>query len=111
MNSSLTREDVSYLIGNNDFCKVTASTGQVEIQAFNFKGALAVPKSKYPARIVGIDNLNGGQYSKTIRFSEGYTINFRIHSASSRIEPSLKFDVRAIGFPSRAIYTHHVQWK
>lgn len=109
--SQLCKKLISYLIGNNDFYKVVASSDQVEIQAFNFQGTLAVQKSKYPSKIVGIDDLNGGQYSKTIRFSEGYTINFRIHNASSRVEPSLKFDVRAIGFPSRAIYTHYVQWK
>jgi hypothetical protein len=100
---------MNYLIGNQDFYKVIATSKQVEIQAFNFKNTLSIQKSKYPNKIVGIDNLNGGQYSKTVRFSEGYTINFRIHSASSRVEPSLKFDVRAIALPPRTIYTHFIE--
>jgi hypothetical protein len=87
-----------------------ASDAQVEIQAFNFRNTLSVQKSKFPTKIVRIDNLNGGQYSKTVRFNEGFTINFRIHSASSRVEPSLKFDIRAISLPPRTIYTHYISW-
>ena len=44
--SELCKKLISYLIGNNDFYKVIASSGQVEIQAFNFQGSLTVQKSK-----------------------------------------------------------------
>jgi len=42
--------------------------------------------------------------SKTVTFNRGYSINFRIHSASSKVESSLKFDVNAIGLPVNEIY-------
>jgi HaeIII restriction endonuclease len=100
---------LSYLVGKHDFYKVISSSKKVEIQAFNFNGTLSVQKSKLPDSIVGIDKKNGGQYSKTIRFNRGYTINFRIHNASSRVEPSLKFDIKALSFPPREIYNHHIE--
>lgn len=47
---------------------------------------------------------NGGQYSKTIVFNRGYSINFRIHNSESKVTPSLKFDITAIGLPANEIY-------
>lgn len=99
---------ISYLIGNNDFYKIIATANEVVIQGFNFHNSLAIPKSKYPKQIVGIDKKNGGIYSKNLRFSGGYTINFRIHNASSRVEPSLKFAISAISFPPKEIYTQNI---
>jgi len=99
---------VTYLIGVKDFYKVTVRSGVVELQGFNLGGTLAVNKTRLPTQIIGIDRLNGGQYSKTIRFNRGFTFNFRIHSASSRIEPSLKFDVTAVSLPPSEIYTNHI---
>lgn len=96
-NNLLCKQLFLYLVGNQDFYKVMSHTGKVEIQAFNFNGNLSVPKMKIPEKIITIDNQNGGQYSKTIRFTNGYTINFRIHNASSRVEASLKFDIRMLG--------------
>ncbi len=40
---------------------------------------------------------------------EGWQISFRIHNASSKVEPSLKFDINLIGQPP-ALYTHHIHW-
>lgn len=97
---------ISYLLGKHDFYKVMsfAKDKTVAIQAFNFGGSLATQKTKYPDHIYQISDKNGGVYSKTVVLNHGYSINFRIHSASSRVEPSLKFDVRAISFPSNEIY-------
>jgi hypothetical protein len=96
---------ILYLVGKHDFYKVICE-GQkrVSIQGFNFNNTLATKKTKYPNNIHAINNKNGGQYSKTIIFNQGYSINFRIHSASSRVESSLKFDINAIGLPVNNIY-------
>ena len=40
---------------------------------------------------------------------EGWTISMRIHNASSRIEPSLKFDVQLVSLPS-SIYAQMEPW-
>lgn len=96
---------ISYLVGKHDFYKVICE-GQkrVSIQGFNFNNTLTTRKTKYPDSINAINSKNGGQYSKTVVFNHGYSINFRIHSASSKVESSLKFDVNAIGLPVNEVY-------
>ncbi len=108
--AEVTKSLISYIIGNHDFYKVISRQDQVEIQGFNLNGTLAVSKTRYPEHVIGIDRLNGGQYSKTVRFNRGFTFNFRIHSASSRVEPSLKFAVSAISLPPTEIYTNHISF-
>jgi HaeIII restriction endonuclease len=106
--SKLCSDLLSYLIGKNDFYKIISLPTEVIIQAFNFNGTLNTSKSKFPDSIVGIDRVNGGQYSKTVRFSRGYSINFRIHNGDSKVVPSLKFAVSAISFPPKEIYTQNI---
>lgn len=108
--SEVSKNLISYIIGNQDFYKVISRPDQVEIQGFNLNGTLAVAKTRFPEHVIGIDRLNGGQYSKTVRFNKGFTFNFRIHSASSRVESSLKFDVKAISLPPSEIYTNHISF-
>jgi hypothetical protein len=108
--AEITKSLISYIIGNHDFYKVISRPDQVEIQGFNLNGTLAVAKTRYPEHVIQIDRLNGGQYSKTVRFNRGFTFNFRIHSASSRVEPSLKFAVSAISLPPAEIYTNHISF-
>ena len=103
----VSRNLISYIIGNRDFYKIICRPKHVEILGFNLHNTLVVHHTKSPDHVVGIDRLNGGQYSKTIRFNRGFTFNLRIHTASSRIEPSLKFDIRAVSLPPTEIYTHH----
>lgn len=104
VSSSLAR----YVIGNEDFYKVIVRPTEVKIMAFNFNGSLAVRKSKLPSTVLAIDRLEGGRHSINVRFDRGYTLNFRIHNASSRVEPSLKFDIQAKSLPSEEIYQHHI---
>lgn len=98
---------VSYLVGKYDFYKVICSgSNRVIIQAYNFNNTLNTKKTNYPNHIYAINTKNGGIYSKTIVFNRGFSINFRIHNASSRVEPSLKFDINAIGLPINEVYQH-----
>jgi hypothetical protein len=98
---------VQYIIGRSDFYKIMNLKSHTSIQGFNFNGSLTVPKSKLPTHLVSLDTLDGGSFAITTRFNRGYAFNFRIHSASSRIEPSFKFDVRGISFGNE-IYQHHI---
>ncbi|MFP3012031.1 MAG: HaeIII family restriction endonuclease [Rickettsia sp.] len=98
---------ISYLIGKYDFYKIMCyGSNKVFIQAYNFNNTLNTKKTNYPNYIHTINTKNGGIYSKTIVFNRGFSINFRIHNASSRVEPSLKFDINAIGLPTNEVYQH-----
>jgi len=98
---------IKYLVGNNDFYKVVSRDNGVTIQGFNLQGTLNVARSQFPTKIDYIKDKNSSQYSKTIFFDKGWTFNFRIHNASSKVEASLKFDVQAVSL-SPKIYIHHI---
>lgn len=101
---------VEYLIGNKDYYKVIKSKSKVEIQAFNLHGTLnlpfenrrskaKVPKLKFPDRLIEVDFHGDSKTTLIVTMNEGWQISFRIHNASSRIEPSLKFDINLLSAP------------
>jgi hypothetical protein len=99
---------ISYIVGTYDFYKIMSKSDSVEVQGFNFLGTLSSPQTRYSTKLIGIDTEDGGKSSKTVRLNGGFTFNFRIHNAESRITPSLKFDIRALSLPPVGIYTHHI---
>lgn len=107
--ASVSRNLVMYVVGQLDFYKVIRRPEHVTVQGFNFNGTLASNRTRGPSHVIGIDKLNGGRYSKTVRLNRGFTFNFRIHNASSRVEPSLKFDITAISLPPTDIYLNHIR--
>ena len=114
---------IRYLIGRNDFYKVIADDKGcfTRIEAVNINGTLnqnagknapmiKVPKLKLPNKIYNIDYKEGSDNTIQIVCNEGWEISMRIHSASSKVEPSLKFDVNLISLPS-AIYAQSEPWE
>ena len=97
---------VQYVIGAQDFYKIINLKDKTTVQGFNFRNSLSIGVSKLPTHLVSVDSHDGGINSVSTRFNRGYSFNFRIHSASSRVEPSFKFDVRAISFETE-IYQQH----
>jgi HaeIII restriction endonuclease len=101
---------IEYLIGNQDFYKVIKGNNKVEIQAYNLHGTLnlpferikpkaKVPKLKLPNRLIEVVYQEGSKTTLLVTLNEGWQISFRIHNASSRIEPSLKFDINLVSAP------------
>ncbi|MDR0907154.1 MAG: HaeIII family restriction endonuclease [Rikenellaceae bacterium] len=101
---------VEYLIGNKDFYKVIKGRNKVEIQAYNLHETLNLPfgkikpkakiqKLKLPTRLIEIVYQQGSKTTLLVTLNEGWQISFRIHNASSRIEPSLKFDINLVSSP------------
>ena len=101
---------VQYLIGNEDFYKVIKGNKKVEIQAYNLKGTLnlpfesvkpkaKIPKLKLPTRLIEIVYQDNSTTTLLVSLNEGWQISFRIHNASSRVEPSLKFDINLVSAP------------
>lgn len=101
---------IEYLVGNKDFYKVIKSDDAVEIQAYNLYGTLNLPfqevKPKFntpvvalPSEILDISYKKNSQTTLIVTFNNEWVLSFRIHNASSRIEPSLKFDINLLNAP------------
>lgn len=89
-----------YLLGKYDFYKVVKENGYVSIHSFNINGTLKWGhKWKIPDRIDTIVRKRGSSNTLIVSFTGGWQLSFRIHNASSRVEPSLKFDIQFIGMP------------
>ena len=101
---------VKYLIGKNDFYKIIKGKKKVEIHAFNLYGSLnqaldgnkpkaKVTKVKLPDRLIEVDFKKNSKTTLLITLNEGWQFSCRIHSAKSKIEKSLKFDINLISTP------------
>jgi len=118
-NPSIVAENlVQYLIGNQDFYKVIKGKKKVEIQAYNLRGTLnlpfekvkpkaKIPKLKLPTRLIEIVYQENSTTTLLVSLNEGWQISFRIHNASSRVEPSLKFDINLVSAP-HTLFTNHI---
>jgi hypothetical protein len=100
---------VTYVVGRQDFYKVIRESASVVVQGFNFNGSLSTSRTRGPSHLIGIDRLDGSDDSITVRLNRGFTFNFRIHSAKSSVEPSLKFDITAVSLPPAEIYVNHLR--
>lgn len=103
---------VQYLIGNKPFYKIIKddSHNLVVVKAFNVGGELnrsangakpqySTPKINLPERIVEFELKKDSDNTLNMILDGGWEISFRIHNASSRVEPSLKFDIKLLGNP------------
>jgi len=89
-----------YLLGRYDFYKVIKENGHVSIHSFNIAGELKWGhKWKIPSRIDSLTRKRGSSNTLIVSFTGGWQLSFRIHNASSKVEPSLKFDIQFIGMP------------
>jgi hypothetical protein len=102
---------VEYLVGKKDFYKVIKGDNSVEIQAFNLHGTLNLPfrniKPKFitpqvelPDKIINISYKKNSMTTLIVELNCNWRLSFRIHSAATMIEPSLKFDVQLKNKPS-----------
>lgn len=109
-----------YLIGRKPFYKVIKEDRNniVMVKAFNIGGKLnqtvngrkPVVKTdtvKLPTRIIELDFKENSETTLMMIMDEGWQISFRIHSASTYIENSLKFDIQLIGNPP-ILFTQHL---
>lgn len=103
---------IHYLIGRYDFYKVITDDRHetTRVEAINIAGTLNrpsgqhnsivdTPRLRLPTRFYHMGFKPGSDNTVEVVCDEGWTISMRIHNASSRIEPSLKFDVNLISLP------------
>ncbi|MCK5543379.1 MAG: HaeIII family restriction endonuclease [Desulfobacterales bacterium] len=102
---------IEYLVGNKDFYKVIKGNNSVEIQAYNLHGTLNLPfqdilpkfntpRINLPDKIIDISYKKNTKTTLIVEFNNDWKLSFRIHNASSRIEPSLKFDINLLSAPN-----------
>lgn len=110
--SEVPKKMVEYLIGNRDYYKVVSRDGKrvTIIHSFNTHGtlnkpskikvsAINVPIVKLPTELVALKFKAGSTNTVEMYLNNGWQLSFRIHNASTKVEPSLKFDVQFIGMP------------
>ena len=103
-------EMLSYLLGRHDFYKVIKENGNLAIQSFNMSGRLRWGKKLPPTKeIIQFGMKPKSQTTAIMYLDTGWIITFRLHNASSRVEPSLKFDVQLRGNPQE-LPTHHLPY-
>ena len=96
---------LNYLIGKKDFYKVIKRPNKTELFGFNLHGTLnkssekikptiKVTNLKLPSRIIELSLKPNSTDTLILTCDEGWQISFRIHNASSKVEPSLKFDIK-----------------
>ncbi len=89
-----------YLLGNHDFYKVVKDNGHVSVTSYNLNGDLTWGKRwKMPERIRDVHRARGSSTTLLVGFDGGWELSFRLHSASTICEPSLKFDINFTGMP------------
>ncbi|MBK6088773.1 HaeIII family restriction endonuclease [Ruminococcus difficilis] len=121
--ATMPRKMVEYLIGINDYYKVVSHDNQrlTMIHSFNVHGtlnrpssvkvsAISVPLVQLPTELVTMRFKTNSTNTVEMYLNNGWQLSFRIHNASSKVEPSLKFDVQFIGMPS-TIITINCSWK
>jgi len=99
-NVQVARGLIQYLLGRHDFYKVIKENSEVSIMSFNIDGSLRWGSHlPLPTRIIEISMKPSSSNTLIVTFDQGWQISFRIHNASSRVEPSLKFDINIVGSP------------
>lgn len=89
-----------YLVGRYDFYKVLLQHNQVIVQSYNIHGTLRWgSRWRIPSTVEQIHLKEGSSNTLIVTFAGGWRMSFRIHSARSLVEPSLKFDVRFDALP------------
>ncbi|WP_165062331.1 HaeIII family restriction endonuclease [Adlercreutzia sp. ZJ154] len=122
VDSELPAKLVEYLLGFFDFYKIISLDNREisQIQAYNIHGTLNksssisapkinIPVSQLPTRIVSLAIKPGSNNTVELYMNNGWQFSFRIHNASTKVEPSLKFDIQIIGMPVTVI-TINCSW-
>ena len=114
---------IEYLIGINDYYKIVSHDSQrlTMIHSFNVHGslnqpskikvsAISIPLVQLPTELVTMRFKTGSKNTIEMYLNNGWELSFRIHNASSKVEPSLKFDIQFMGMPV-TIITINCAWK
>lgn len=109
---------IKYLLGSNgnDYYKLIHHNNHTaRVIPYNLYGTLnqstnvnqpdtTIPDIELPTRIIELAFKENSQTTVILTMNNGWAISFRIHNASTRVEPSLKFDIQLTGQPSSLFF-------
>lgn len=114
--NTMPRKMIEYLIGIEDYYKVVSKDSKrlTMIHTFNMHdtlnkpaknkvSAITVPIVKLPTRLVALEFKPNSDNTVEMYLDNGWQLSFRIHNASTKVEPSLKFDVQFISMPMEVL--------
>lgn len=110
--ANMPRKMIEYLIGVKDYYKIVSRDSKrlTLIHTFNMhdtlnkpakerKSEIDIPVVELPTRLIALEFKPGSNNTVEMFLDNGWQLSFRIHNASTKVEPSLKFDVRFVGMP------------
>jgi hypothetical protein len=121
--NNITADLIKYLLGSNgkDYYKLVHNNNHTAtIVPFNLFGtlnqatdttepAITIPEIGLPTRIIEMAFKESSKNTVILTMNNGWAISFRIHNASSKVEPSLKFDIQLDGQPANLFYINR-EW-
>lgn len=121
--TEMPKKMIEYLIGTSDYYKIVSRDGKrlTIIHTFNIHGTLnkpskikvstiTVPIVELPTELIALKFKTESTNTVEMYLNNGWQLSFRIHNASTNIEPSLKFDVQFIGMPI-SVLNIECKWK
>lgn len=116
MDNTIPRRMIEYLIGTEDYYKVVSKDSKrlTMIHTFNMHytlnkpaenkvSAITVPIVNLPTRLVALEFKPNSDNTVEMYLDNGWQLSFRIHNASTVVEPSLKFDIQFISMPMEVV--------
>lgn len=103
-NSDLVYNLFTYLIGTDDYYKIISIDNKKEtsVSSFNMNNTLNEGDINPPTKIIKTNFKKRSKTTVEVYMDNGWALSFRIHNASSKVEPSLKFDIQFISTPIEA---------
>ena len=108
---------LEYLIGVEDYYKIVSRDNKhlTLIYTFNVHGnlnkpskvkvsAITVPIVELPTELVALKMKKDSDNTAEMYLNNGWQLSFRIHSADSKVEPSLKFAIKFEGMPPTVLH-------
>ena len=123
LDAGIAKRITEYLVGLYDFYKIVSKDNAriTIIYSYNLHGtlnrnstsrvsAVTVPIVDLPTRIVAIEFKPDSKTTVELYLDNGWQFSFRLHSASTSVEPSLKFDIKLVGSPQSIMHLE-CKWK
>jgi type II restriction enzyme haeIII (endonuclease haeIII) len=89
---------LKYIIGEPEFYKFISKKGKTCVERYDLREG-SIIHELFPNKILKFDQKAGTKTTLVMEMDNSWTISFRIHNASSKIQTSMKFDVTLLNKP------------